>query len=54
MSFEVMFPYKGKNLKRFCKTKTGDIPLTNRPFFKMAAENSNKLKLATIKNVYRH
>lgn len=30
MTFEVMFPYKGKNLKRFCKTKTGDIPLTKR------------------------
>ena len=26
----------------------------NRPFSKMAAENSNKLKLAKIKNVYQH
>ena len=26
----------------------------NRPFFKMAAENSNKLKLAKIKKVYQH
>ena len=31
MTFEVMFPYKSKNsVKRFCKTKTGDIPLTKR------------------------
>ena len=26
----------------------------NRPFSKMAAENSNELKLAKIKNVYQH
>ena len=26
----------------------------NRPFSKMAAENSKKLKLAKIKNVYQH
>ena len=26
----------------------------NRPFSKMAAENSNKLKLAKTKNVYQH
>ena len=26
----------------------------NRPFSQMAAENSNKLKLAKIKNVYQH
>ena len=26
----------------------------NRPFSKMAAENSNKLKLAKIKKVYQH
>ena len=28
--------------------------LAYRPFSKMAAENSNKLKLAKIKNVYQH
>ena len=28
--------------------------LSNRPFSKMAAENSNKLILAKIKNVYQH
>ena len=27
---------------------------SNRPFSKMAAENSNKLKVAKIKNVYQH
>ena len=26
----------------------------NRPFSKMEAENSNRLKLAKIKNVYQH
>ena len=29
------------------------LELSNRPFSKMAAENSNKLKLAKIKNVYQ-
>ena len=28
--------------------------LWNKPFSKMAAENSDKLKLAKIKNVYQH
>ena len=32
------------------KSSTGK----NRPFSKMAAQNSNKLKLAKFKNVYQH
>ena len=32
----------------------GQYNFINRPFSKMAAENSNKLKLANIKNVYQH
>ena len=32
----------------------GDEVATNRPFSKMAAENSKKLKLTKIENVYQH
>ena len=31
-----------------------EVLIRNKPFSKMTAENSNKLKLAKIKNVYQH
>ena len=34
--------------------KCSELSKKNRPFSKMAAENSNKLKLAKVKNVYQH
>ena len=37
----------------FCRPKHVDVQM-NRLFSKMAAENSNKLKLAKTKNIYQH
>ena len=45
--------FRKKDIRTLCFAD--DVPVTrNRHFSKMAAENSNKLKLAKVKIVYQH
>ena len=51
--FFLNFIVVGITYDSFCRCKHVDVQM-NRPFSKMAAENSDKLKLAKTKNIYQH
>ena len=50
----MLIGYRKEIRKLFTVAKISLRSPANGPFSKMAAENSNKLKLAKIKNVYQH
>ena len=54
MQFSYWLWYSLSILFQKVKIEKPTLAVCNRPFSKMAAENSNKLKLVKIKNVYQH